>query len=258
MWNTSKRLTIVSLTGVLIVLSSVATVQAAIVVEPGWDLFTTVTPDTMFMGIPWEGVPLGPYNFGGPGIHDILGNDTIVKRLDQATVPDTPLPATDTIDIEIVALQLVSIVPFDPGPGLDFYYITLQTGTPSTGTMDIEFDDASGGTFDSDFTINFDIRKGALGGPIINSDNVQLLSSGNPWGRNPPPGALQIPGVNLNLNGLDPTGDFWPVGASGGPALIEHTNPVIPNPPHHVVTNPEPATLSLLLFGGIAALKRRR
>ena len=49
-------------------------------VEPGWDLFETTDPTT-FVSVPWEGVPLGTFDFGGViGIQDTGTTDTIVER----------------------------------------------------------------------------------------------------------------------------------------------------------------------------------
>ncbi|MBE0703058.1 MAG: hypothetical protein IH582_07790, partial [Afipia sp.] len=84
--------------------------QAA-VVAPGFDLLTT-QPGTSFMGAPFMGVPLGSHDFGVPfGMLPTGDTDTIVRRLDPASVPLPP--GGETIPIELVALQLVSVVPID-------------------------------------------------------------------------------------------------------------------------------------------------
>jgi len=215
-------------------------------VEPGWDLFVT-QPGTVFMGHDWLGVPLNDYDFGGTIGTETVGDvDTIVERQSQAEVPGPGL--TDTIDIEIVALQLVSVDPIDLGAGLDFHYVTLQDATASTGTMDITFDDEDGGTFGSFFDIFFDIRIGDLTGPIIFSDSLSMESYDNLWTRIAPPGAVVLDDVNHLLNGVDITGDFWPQG------IIEHD---ATGAAHHVVENPEPATMLLLGLGGLMFRKRR-
>ena len=45
------------------------------------------------------------------------------------------------------------------GAGTDFYYATLSSSTPSTGTMSITFDDTEGGTFTSDLNVNFGLER---------------------------------------------------------------------------------------------------
>src|SRR5262249_599681 len=133
---------------------------------------------------------------------------------DTASVPTTP--GTSAIPVELVALQLETVAPVDfAGLGLDNYFVTLQKvrgGPASTGRESIHFADASGGTFDSFFDVFFDIRKGDLNGPIVFSDDLLLSQMGTPWGRIPPPGSVEIEGVNLNLDGSDNAEDFWPLG----------------------------------------------
>jgi hypothetical protein len=196
----------------------VAGAAQAAIVAPGWDLLETA-PGTQFMGAPFVGVPLGTYDFGGTiGVQNVGTTDTIVQRL--APSNDVTPVATDTVDIQLVALQLMSVAPIDLGAGTDFYFITLQSArspseggpmNPSLGHIDITFDDPLGGTFDSFFDVFFDIRLSDLNGTIVQSGQLPLSSSNNPWGREPPPGALEIPGVNMNLNGNDNTQDFWPL-----------------------------------------------
>jgi len=148
------------------------------------------------------------------GVQDTGNADTIVKRLDGASVPN--IPGSDTIDIELVALQLVSVQPIDLGAGLDLHYFTLQSihgGPASTGMMEITFVSSDGGTFDSFFDVFFDIRIGALDGPIIFSDVVTLESFDVPWFHRPGPDALLIKGVNHLLSpAMDSSEDFFPIG----------------------------------------------
>jgi hypothetical protein len=89
--------------------------------------------------------------------------------------------------------------------------------------MTINFDAAGEviphGTFDSFFDVFFDIRLGSPDGPIALSDTLPLTANGTPWNHDPPPGAVLIDGVNHNLNHLDRSNDFFPIGA------IQHDGP---------------------------------
>jgi len=203
------------------------TSRASITINPGWDLLETLAGGaTTFLGQNFQGVPLSSYNFGGSiGMKSVGTTDTIVQRLASASVPIGP-PVT--VPIEMLALQLMSVNPFDPdGPGgapLATYFVTLQSqrslseggpGTMTLGTIDISNtgEAATHGTFDSFFDVFFDLRAGALNGPIVNSSNLGLNSSGNGWGHNAPSGALEIEDVNYLLNGFNTDNDFWPLSA---------------------------------------------
>ncbi len=241
-----KRLRSVLAVGLVVL--SVAPARAA-VVSPGWDLLQTL-PGTVFVGAPFTGVPLVSYDFGGAiGVQPTGNTDTIVQRLDVASVPLPP--GSDTISVELVALNLVSVNLIDLGLGLDHYYITLQSargGPTSTGAMTIQFTDAAGGTFDSLLDVFFDVRKGASQGPIALSDDVLLASSGSSWDRDPPPDAVVINGVNHHLNGVDNAEDFWPTGP------IRETSPTLVHVVGTAQAIPEPATAVIwVLLGGLSA-----
>lgn len=169
----------------LLVFGSLTLSKAGPLVLPGYDLFETLS-GTAFVGVPFEGVPIGTYDFGS-GPQKVGTTDTIVQRFDPASAPST------TIDIELVALQLKSSVPADFGLGLGTYYITLQSargGPASLGAMTINFDPrgevSPHGTFDSFFDVFFDIRLGDLDGPIALSDDERVDSRQNPWSHDPP------------------------------------------------------------------------
>jgi len=260
--QTFSRVVVPEIAGVLVALASTNAAHAQVTVETGWDLFETVQPTT-FAGVPWEGVPLGPLDFGGTiGVQDTGATDTIVERLNPASVPSAPPPDTAApIDIELVALQLVSVDPINLGAGLDFHFITLDTILPSTGQMTITFDDPNGGTFDSFLNVDFDVRIGALNGPIIFSDVLQLSANNVPWTRFHPDDAILLDGVNHLLDGTTMQGDFWPVGPAGlgggpGGSFTE----LHPSGANHSVksTTPEPASLALLALGGLVLRRRRR
>ena len=233
-----------------VVLAGPGAAQAdPIVVSAGWDLFVT-QDGTSFQGVAFEGVPLGTFDFGGTIGSKATGDaDTIVERTEDASVAGAGLSAT--IGIEIVALQLVSTAPVNFGAGEALHYITLQTGAgnESTGTMIIRFPNPDGGTFDSSFTVNCDLRIGALNGTILFSDSPTMTSSDNKWERLSPPGALEIEDVNYLLDGSTTAEDFWPVN------VVTH---IAPSETVHVVQAPEPATLGLLALGGLALVRRRR
>ena len=255
----------VVLVGAVAALLSAGVARGAIIVEPGFDLFESGA-GTTFLGLPFTGVPLGTFDFGGLiGVKNTGTTDTIVQRLTPASVPLAP--ALDTIDIEMVALQLVSIAPVDVGAGFDFHYITLQVnrgvgdpppGPPTLGMMDITFDDPAGGSFGSFLDVFFDFRIGAVDGPILNlpgnpfliPDFLTLTSTAVPWDRTPRPFALEIEGVNSLLNGVDTSGDFW------ASAFVE----THPSGAMHSVQSavPAPGSIALLALGGLLARRRRR
>jgi hypothetical protein len=109
--------------------------------------------------------------------------------------------------------------------------------------MTIVFDSMDGGSFGTSFfDVFFDIRFGALDGPVVTSGQINLDSSGNHWGRTPPPGAVIVPGINYLLNGQNTEDDFWPIG------IVNHNGP-------HPVTTAMPVPATLVLFGlGLAML----
>jgi hypothetical protein len=89
-----------------------------------------------------RGVPLGPGT-----------TDTVVRRLDVAVLPP-PLPATDTVPIELVQLSLVSAGPVtvrfqaDPPQRWDLWVLPSPAGQPP-GQITITHSHQNGGTFDS-------------------------------------------------------------------------------------------------------------
>ena len=212
------------------------------------------------MGVPFQGVSLGTYDFGG-GAQNVGNADTIVERLSAAAVPGPGF--SDTIPIELVALHLQSAVPADFGFGVGTHFITLQSergGPASAGQMTINFGPEGNphGTFDSFFDVFFDIRFGDLSGPIVGSQLLRLTSAGTPWSHDAPPGAVLIDGVNHNLNGSDNLEDFWPVGS----ITEQHAAGLhVVAPATSVTSVPEAGTtLSLLLialgFCGLGLLRQ--
>ena len=146
--------------------------RAHLITFDGFDLFTTGSAFIELGSglVPFESVPFGP-----------LGNaDTIVQRITPA------VGATDTIDIEIIALQLRSVSPIDLGFGPNTYFATLG-GSASTGMMTINNNQVgahgTGGTFSSVFTVNFDLHRGSLTGTVDASGSKTFTLSNQQWQR---------------------------------------------------------------------------
>jgi hypothetical protein len=255
--------------GLLAALAAPSVGRADLTVHAGYDLFATTT-GTTFNGVPFMGVPLGTFNFGVPiGTQNTSLTDTIVQRLDTVNASDnTPGLNMGTTRLLMNALQLESTVPTDFGLGTDFYFITLQsarsTGGPaSTGSMIISFNNPEttpvAGTFSSSLDVFFDVRKGALNGPVALSSDLVLTSVGTPWSHIAPPGVLLIQGANFLLKGDGTINqDFWPV-PPGGTFQESTANDT------HVVMNdpapvPEPGSVLLLSIGvlGLAGYGWRR
>ena len=87
-------------------------IRADNVVLAGFDLFTTVPGTQVNLGPagiqPFQGVPLGTFNFG-TGPIATFNTDTIVQRQGNATV------GSPTVPIQLIALQLMSVNQFNLG-----------------------------------------------------------------------------------------------------------------------------------------------
>jgi hypothetical protein len=238
--------------------------NASATIKAGWDLLHTDPTLTVFMGQNWQGEPLGTFDFGLPiGMKTVGSVDTIVRRMGEAV---GSLGGSAVVPIEFVALQLRSVNPFDPdGAGAlptDFYYVTLQSGPTSGGSLTINFNaaepepiplvpppyyttppppDLSHGSYSMQFTINYDVRWGALGGPIIDSDSLTMTGNGF-WSHFPTVGhGPLIEGVNYRLDDDWQGTDFWLYGPG------QHTHPFA----SHGVSNPEPQQFGLLAALGL-------
>jgi hypothetical protein len=195
----------------------------ALLVDPGWDLFQTVVPQTNFLGDTYKGVPLGAFNFGGSiGTQPTGPTDTIVQR---TSAVSAAAGGTGTTPLVMNALQLMStgLVDFTKfgGSGMHTAFITLTPSMPTTGTMAITFDPTATatnqfGSYSSTLDVFFDIHQDTITGPIVASSSAILSATGDAWTHTAPPGAVLINGANNNLNGTDNTNDFWP----GGPANV--------------------------------------
>lgn len=261
---TGWRVAVLSL-ALLVSMGGVAS-AAPFIVAPGWDLLQSVG-GTKFLGIPFEGVPIGSFDFGAGPVATGMA-DTIVRRMAPASsaAPQNPggpfqgplddLTGNNVIPIEIVALLLRSVVPIDLGAGLAFHYITLSSMAPSTGFARVNFSaDGSGGTFDSFFDVFVDVRINDPSGPIIVPGlQKHFVSTSAVWSRDADAArAALLPllmGVNYKLNGVNTAQDFQL-------GLAVHVND--PGQTEHVVRGaaPEPATLALLALG-VGALAGRR
>ena len=218
------------------------------VVLPGYDLFRTLPGSRIAVQLPgsvgmtiirFDTLPVGGHDFG-VGTQNTGGADTIVRRLGTAT-PDNGLVPT-----QLVKLQMRSIQPVG-------YFVTLQSdrgrnaldppaGPPSMGLLDIKFDeDGQGGTFQSKFVVNYDLRAGSANGPIVMSSSAPIADE-DTWQHRAPTApvgdchgelvailhcigvdtespvctatqASPIPamlGVDTLLNGVDESADFHP------------------------------------------------
>jgi hypothetical protein len=232
-------------------------------VAAGFDLFETTTGTVFNFPVagptPLMGVPLGTFDFDNLlgrnlGVQNTGQTDTIIER-NTAAIPSTPVAGSSaTIDLTMLALQLETTTPINIGNGLHNYFITLQAGVASTGSMTITWD-ATGlsGTFTSTLNVNFDIRQDSLTGTIVGSESLALSNTGDSWSTIPQPGAVQIPGANIYLSGTtgDRSQDFWP----GIPFTEAH-----PGQGQHVATDalvPEPASLALFGVGAVIVGARR-
>ncbi len=197
----------------------------------GTDLFTT--PDgTAFIDLTGSDLGLGIVDLNGNPIPGEPGGaDTIVERL-------TGLGAgeTGTIDIELVALSLVSAAPVENGGSFFDVFVTLDDSQDSPGVMTILTHDdvAGGGTWESFFDVFVkltfvDIDTG-LSNTFFAQDRIDPPAIPNQW----------IHSGNDN---------FLPVG------VTRHEGP-------HPETVSVPAPPALLLFlaglAGLGLMMRRR
>jgi hypothetical protein len=203
----------------------------------GTDRLQTIATGTMFLGQSWQGVPLVPWG---------TAYDTLMYR--DGNISISP-GGNATIGLQMQALQLRSVAPFDPsGSGLlpvDYYYVTLNGSSQPMGSMTLYLDAAAGpgnwfGTVDTRFTVNFEVR--ASDGsviPLADSD-CYFETLGIPWYWNDP-AAGWAEGVTFFENGR------WQTSYDST---------------HEAIMVPEPGSFALtalvtLLFAGRRAWHRR-
>jgi hypothetical protein len=256
-------------------------------VSHGYDVFETV-PGGTTLGVQalagaidplfhYQGVPLGGYEFAGVGQRETGPADTIVARLADAT------PQTPVVPVQLVALQLASLETV----GGQQHFITLQSartladvsgaqvalapGSPSVGTLTLAFDgDCSGGTLDSLFAVNFDVRLGSLTGPIIASGTETISATAIPWSHlaNQPrelteqgriaahrvrDALLHLLDVDYLLNHIDESTDFHPGFALGipcGASTLSGPTGSFPPPASSGATYGGPTRITLTLGTG--------
>ncbi len=267
--------------GVFLLLGASATVQAD-EVQPGIDLYMTVEgPGSYydFLGDPIPSEFFGPGSDPFDGVICLTGvpidpsyydhTDTIVNRLNPSFFSGDPLTAE--IDTEMIALDLVSTMPitvtFNGGNDPTDYdvSISLLPSPPSYGKMQLQRDNMydDGGTilslpdgdfavdsfFDISFEIEFMPEGGGGGGAQLDRSDIIRLAMPVPWSHTPPDGTWIV----------GETSNFFP-GATPDHPEIPPVSLQFDGWELHLelLLVPEPATLSLMVLGGLALLRRRR
>lgn len=245
---------------------------------PGYDLLST-SPDTHFDFTTLSGGLIGDVNFQGLPLTEFTdatdtryvlptggayphGVDTIVHRKQPG--PDTG--GTQGIDIELVALSLVSVAPIDIFGffytlylTLDPAHIDLNTPTPGDGNPPFQTNDNTGamtlthdfpnngtnraeGTFNSFFDVFFEIRLDPTDflAPPIAPVTGQGRVEGSGFWTHELDGALEIPGLTSN---------FFPTGSITGDIRTIDENEATLGLHRVQATVPEPGTLALIGLG---------
>ena len=135
------------------------------------------------------GSPLLSYDFGqGDGVQTIelkapdipsgpYGSNVIIERENDAELPT--VGSTDSIDIEIVALTLVSVDPVSIGGTLYDVMFELGDSDESPGTMVLYLEDSVGGHFNAtDICVaTIDITDTVGGTTTSTTENVQVTTT---------------------------------------------------------------------------------
>jgi len=174
----------------------------AMEVEAGFDLFmTTQTTEVDLSGFGLGIVPLE----GDDTFFLLPGVDTIVERLDPAGVPN--VGDSNTIDIELVALSLVSIDPVRIDIlDFDLHVVGGSDILPqSLGSMTINRDDPNGGSFSAILPVDAEIHFFEVGGTGVNDFIVpfnDVFVSTGVWSHTPAFFSCFFPNL--------PSGGFFP------------------------------------------------
>jgi hypothetical protein len=230
-------------------------------INPGFDYWSCPDANFAFGGGGGGCLPPVPADFFGPGSDPFDGiiyctgetpepvphPDTVVQRTSQGHVPP-PYPSSDTIDIEIIALSLVSVAPItvtqNGGQDPEQWDVEVDlSGIPAPpGTLDATKTHCNGGTYTSDLPVQPRFTFTKVGGPgetrvldtgLEGLEPIDFNSIGPcPWEHSPDgndfrpsplcPLVLEDSGCSMTLVALPMTQDeFWvlvdPFGeASGG------------------------------------------
>ena len=173
---------------------------------------------------------------GHPPLIPGTNADTIVDRLDSLGPGET-----GEIPIELVALNLQSVAPIEVTTGSFFdVFVSLDPGQQSFGTIDVtDHNDPDGGFFNIAINPFIRIILQEQGGPGFEIQDIQFFIA-----------ALRIAffhGETLNINPII-LDDF-----QSGDLRLEYGPAEVLGP-----GIPEPASLTLLMTGGIGLLLYRR
>jgi hypothetical protein len=162
--------------------------------------------------------------------------DTIVERTEDAILSDTLPVSSDTIDVELAALNLVSSEPITvtsnggTNPKLYDVSLGLDTVTPSTGQMTITKTHANGGTFDFSINSSVEFTFTEQGGAPTVFTLVKPLTIATtemyPWQNTPPILMVRPPCIDSDFypSGMDPL--RLNPGALAGFHYITHKDPL--------------------------------
>ena len=230
---------------VAVILSATSCVAGPLTVNPGYDLTVTGLSFFEFPGptvVSFQGEPLHLFDFGGIiGVKDVLSTDTIIQRTQALNFADFGTDATT--NIVVTAVNLRSVFPVSLGAAGDpqFYYAT--TDGLGTGTMNVKYNNADGGTWTNTFTFNIFVHTDSPTGPTVVGPISKTFMGHGSWTTHSGPANFVVPGVNDGNFFLDceATHDD-----GNGTAL------------HIVSNNPEPATWILGVLGAVGVCFARR
>lgn len=151
-------------------------------IEPGTDKWHTESPSNLVFGSPE--LPPIPASFFYPGSDPFLGTvmlqgvgielgcdtDTVVQRLQSASLPFDG--AVDTVPIQLVLLSLTSVNPIVVPPALSQWDVEVSLApAPSMGNMTMTRLDDNGGTFTSQIQVQAILTFTEVGNPT----NTQVM-----------------------------------------------------------------------------------